>query len=111
MSIMSSIGLPRESWYALAMTVLSMSSSTPFARDPVWQLDVAVLPDQANVVPPAFEHAGDVGVRAAQEQHLGPQRVAARQHRQVLLDDRLEQACHELVRRDALLLQAVDVGV
>ena len=42
---------------------------------------------------------------------MRPQRVAARQHRQVLPDDRLEQRRHQLVRRHAHLLQAVDVGL
>ena len=52
------------------------------------KLDLALLPEDGDVVPPALDHAADVRVRAAQEEDLGPQRVAARQHRQVLLDDR-----------------------
>ncbi len=39
------------------------------------------------------------------------QRVAARQHGEVLQHDGVEQRSHQLVGRDALLLQAVDVGL
>ena len=38
------------------------------------------------------------------------QRVAARQHGEVLQHDGVEQRRHQLIGRDALLLQAVDVG-
>ena len=37
-------------------------------------------------------------VRPAQQQHVRPQRVAARQHAQVLQHDRFEQRSHQLVR-------------
>ena len=39
------------------------------------------------------------------------QRVSAGQHRQILQHDGVEQGSHQLIRRDALLLQAVDVGL
>ena len=39
------------------------------------------------------------------------QRVAARQHAQVLQHDGFEQRRHQLVGRDAHFLQAVDVGL
>ena len=37
--------------------------------------------------------------------------MAAREHGQVLKHDGIEQRSHELIRRNALLLQAVDVGL
>ncbi len=74
-------------------------------------LDVPFFPDALDVVGPALVHAANVGVRATQQQHLGPQGVAAGEHRQVLLDDGLEEGGHQLVRGHALLLQPVDVGL
>ena len=81
-----------------------------FGRLAFGQLDATFLPDHRNVVHPAVAHALDVAVGAAEQEHLGAQRVAAGQHRHVLLNDGLEQRGHQLVGRHALLLQAVDVG-
>ena len=60
---------------------------------------------------PGFAHAADEAVRAAQQQHVRAQRVAARQHAEVLQHDGVEQRGHQLVRRHALFLQAVDIGL
>ena len=75
------------------------------------ELDAALLPDRRDVGLPALDHALDVGVRPAEEEDVGHQRMTAGQDREVLLDDRLEERGHQLVRGDAELLQAVDVGL
>src|ERR1017187_6783065 len=80
-----------------------------FRRYAFRQRGVALFPDLRDIALPAIAHALDVAVRAAQQQHHRQQRVAARQHRQVLHDDGLEQRRHQLVRRYAHLLQAVDI--
>ena len=72
---------------------------------------IALLPHFGDVVLPAIAHACDVGVRSAQEQDHGAQRVPARQDRQVLLDDGFKQRRHQLARWDAGFLQAVDIGL
>ena len=82
-----------------------------FGRNTGRQLGPALFPDFRDVVLPAIAHALDVAVRTAQQQHYGQQRVAAREHGQVLHHDGFEQRCHQLVRRHAHLLQAVDVGL
>ena len=74
-------------------------------------LDLALFPHPGNVLLPGFLHAANETVRTAQQQHMRTQRVPARKHRQVLQHDRIEQRCHELIGRDSLLLQAVDVGL
>ena len=55
-----------------------------FGRHAFGQRRVALFPDLRDVALPAIAHALDVAVRAAEQQHHGLQRVAARQHRQVL---------------------------
>ena len=60
---------------------------------------------------PAIAHALDVAIGSAQQQHHRQQRIAARQHREVLHHDGFEQRRHQLVRRHAHLLQAVDIGL
>ena len=81
-----------------------------FRRHAFRQRRVALFPDLGNVALPAIAHALDVAVRTAQQQHHRLQRVAARQHRKVLHHDGFEQRGHQLVGRNAHLLQAVDVG-
>ncbi len=73
------------------------------------QGEIPLFPNPGNVVFPAIAHPLDVSVGAAQKQHHGAQRVAAGEHGEILLDDRLEERSHQLVGRDAALLQAVDV--
>ena len=74
-------------------------------------LDAALGPHLRNVVLPGLAHAADERVRSAEQQHVRPQRVAARQHGQVLQHDGVEERRHQLVGRRAFLLQAVDVGL
>ncbi len=63
------------------------------------QGELALFPDLGNVRLPALFHAADVRVRPAQQQHLRPQRIAAREHGQVLLHDGFEERSHQLVGR------------
>ena len=72
--------------------------------------DVALAPGQRDVVAPRLAHAADERVGSAEQQHHRPERLAAREHGEVLLDDGVEERGHQLVRRDSALLQAVDVG-
>ena len=58
---------------------------------------------------PRLAHAADERVRPAKQQDVRPQRVTAREHGQVLQDDRVEQRRHELVGRRAFFLQTIDV--
>ena len=80
-------------------------------RNALGQRGTALFPDLGNVGLPAIAHALDVAVGAAQQQHHGQQRIAARQHAQVLHHDGFEQRGHQFVGRNAHLLQAVDVGL
>ena len=73
-------------------------------------LDLAVLPDAWNVGLPGFTHTANKAVRAAQQQHVRLQGIAARQDAQVLKHDGVEQRCHQLIGRRPDLLQTVDVG-
>src|ERR1043165_4789848 len=82
-----------------------------FNRDARRQLDLALFPDEGDVVPPALEHALDIRVRSAQEKNLGTKRVASCQHGKVLDNDRFEQAGHQLVGWHTLFLQTVDIGL
>jgi hypothetical protein len=68
-----------------------------------------LLPHLGDVHLPGVHHSADEGVGAAEQQNVRPQRVAAREHGEVLLDDRLEERGHQLFGRHALLLQAVDI--
>ncbi len=77
---------------------------------PLRDLDPALPPHQRDVVHPRFPHPGDEGVRPPQKQHVGQERVAAREHLQVLDHEGLEQGGHQFLGRDPLFLQAVDVG-
>ena len=74
------------------------------------KLDLALFPGAGNVLLPGFFHAANEAVRASEQQHVRTQCVAASQHGEVLQNDGVEQRRHQLIRRDALLLQAVDVG-
>ena len=82
-----------------------------FRLHPFGDLHLALFPGPGNVLLPRFLHAADKAVRTAEQQHMRTQRVAARQHGQVLQNDGVKQRSHQLIRRDALLLQAVDVGL
>src|ERR1019366_1054331 len=73
------------------------------------QGEVALLPNPRDVEFPAILHALDVSVRPAEQQHGGTQSVAARQHRQILLNNRLKQRGHQLAGGYAALLQSIDV--
>ena len=75
------------------------------------QRELALCPDLGNVGLPAVAHTLDVGIRAAEQQHIGPQRIPTGEHGEVLLDDGFEKRGHQLIRRHAALLQAVDVGL
>ena len=82
-----------------------------FGRNALGQRRIALFPDLRDVRLPAVAHALDVAVGAAEQQDHRQQRVAARQHREVLHDDGFEQRRHQLVGRDAHLLQTVDIGL
>ena len=82
-----------------------------FGRNAFGQRGVALFPDLGDVALPAIAHALDVAVGAAQQQHHGLQRVAARQHGEILHDDGFEQRGHQLIGRHAHFLQAVDIGL
>ncbi len=75
------------------------------------QLDASLLPNRRDVGLPALDHALDVRVRPAEQEHVGHQRMAAGQDREVLLDDRLEERGHQLIGGHAELLQTVDIGL
>ncbi len=75
------------------------------------QRELALFPNLGDADLPAILHALDVGVGSAEQQHLRAQRVAARQHRQILLHDGFKQRSHQFVGGHAALLQAVDVGL
>ncbi len=82
-----------------------------FGRNAFGQREVALLPDFRDVALPALLHPHDVAVRTAEQQHHRPQRVAAREHREILHHDGLEQRRHQLIGRDAGLLQPIDIGL
>src|SRR5208283_128234 len=82
-----------------------------FRRNAFGERRAALLPDFRDVVLPTIAHALDVTVRAAEQQHHGLQRVAARQHGEVLHHDGFEQRSHQLIGRHTHLLQAVDIGL
>ncbi len=75
------------------------------------QLYLALFPGARNVLLPRFLHAADETVRTAQQQHVRTQCVAAREDREILQNDGIEQRSHQLIGRNALLLQPVDVGL
>ena len=60
---------------------------------------------------PRLAHASDKSVRPAEQQDVRAQRMAAREHAQVLQHDRVKKRRHQLVGWRANLLQAVDVGL
>ena len=80
-------------------------------RDAFGQRRAALFPDLRDIVFPAIPHALDVAIGAAQQEHHGLQRVAARQHREVLHHDGFEQRSHQLVGRHPHLLKPVDIGL
>ena len=82
-----------------------------FRRRAFRDLHFALFPHARDVSLPGFAHAADEAVRAAQQQHVGAQSVAARQHAQILQDDGLEEGGHQFVRGRAGFLQAIDVGL
>ena len=73
-------------------------------------LEPARSPRLWNPLAPARLQEREERIRAAEQQHLRPQRVAARQDRKVLHDDRVGQRAHDLGRRDPRLHQVDDVG-
>ena len=73
------------------------------------QPDPPLLPSLGDVRLPRLAQAAQVGVRPADQQDVRRHRVPARQHRQVLRDDRVEQRGHQVAGRDTALLEAVDV--
>ena len=73
--------------------------------------DLALFPHPGDVLLPSLFHAANEAVRAAQQQHMRTQCVSACEHRQVLQHDGIKQRSHQLIRRNALLLQAVDIGL
>jgi hypothetical protein len=79
-------------------------------RDILRIVETARLPRLGNPLSPARLQERQERVRSAQQQHLGFQRVAARQHRQVLQHDRVGQRAHDLARRNPGLDQVDDVG-
>ena len=72
-------------------------------------LDFAFFPHAGNVGLPCLAHAADESVRSAQQQHVRAQRMSASQHAEILQHDGFEERGHQLIRRRAGLLQAVDV--
>src|SRR5690242_4067473 len=79
-------------------------------RHPLWERCVAFLPNLRNVGLPAVAHALDVAVGTAEQEHHRLQRVAAREHGEILHHDGFEQRRHQLIGRDAHFLQAIDIG-
>src|SRR5215472_4301480 len=75
------------------------------------QLHLALFPHFGDVLLPGFLHAAYKAVRTAEQQHMRTQGVAARQHGQILQHNGIEQRRHKLIRRDSLLLQAIDVSL
>src|SRR5262249_6753399 len=53
----------------------------------------------------------NVGVRAAEQQHVRPKSVAPSEDGEVLPNDRLEERCHELWRSHTHFLQGIYVGL
>ena len=59
---------------------------------------------------PCLAHATDETIRPAQQQNVRAERMSTGQHGQILQNDGVEERSHELIGRDTLLLQTVDVG-
>src|SRR5690348_15279661 len=75
----------------------------------LWDFDFGLLPHAWNVRLPRFAHATNETVGAAQQQDMWPQGVATRKYAQILEHNRIEERCHQFIRRSADFLQAVDV--
>src|SRR3989441_169240 len=75
------------------------------------QIDFALAPELGQVMAPGFLQTLEEEVGAAEQEHLGRRRVALGQGRQVLIDDRLEQAGDDLLDRHAGLDQGIRVGL
>ena len=80
-------------------------------RDVLRVVVAALVPGLRDAQAPALLEERQVGVRPAEEEHLVLERVAAREHREVLQDDRVGERAEHLVRRDAALDQVDDVGL
>jgi hypothetical protein len=74
-------------------------------------LDLALLPQLVQVVAPRLLQALEEQVRTAQQQHARQRRVALRQRREVLVDDRLVETGDDLLDRHARLHQRVRIGL
>ena len=73
--------------------------------------DFALFPSLGNVVLPGFAHSLYETVRTAEQKDMRTQCVPACEHRKVLQDDGVEERGHELIGRDRLLLQAIDISL
>ena len=69
----------------------------------------ALVPGLRDALAPARLQERQIRVRPAEQQHLVPQRVAARQHGEVLHHDRVGERAHDLFRRDARLDEIHDI--
>ncbi|GBC78647.1 hypothetical protein HRbin08_02143 [bacterium HR08] len=73
------------------------------------QRDLALLPDLDQVMAPRLLQPLEEEVRSAQEQDFGHRRIAARERRQILIDDGLKERGDDLLDRDARLEQRVGI--
>ena len=74
-------------------------------------LVAALGPRLGDAQAPALLEERQVRVRTAEQEDLALERVAARQHGEVLADDRVGERVHDLVARDAALHEVHDVGL
>src|ERR1019366_10714521 len=68
-------------------------------------------PEEWDVVLPCLAHAANKSVRPSQQQHVWAQRVPASKDGEVLQHNGVEKRGHQFVGRDALLLQAIYIGL
>ncbi len=74
-------------------------------------LDAPLLPRAGDVRAPRLAQPANERVRTAEQQHVRIQRVPAREDRQVLENDGLEERRHELIDRRTQLLQSRDIAL
>ena len=73
--------------------------------------DLLALPKIEQPLAPRGLQAREVGVRTAEQQHIGHQGVSPREHRKILQNDGMKERCHQVALGNALFLKPGDVGL